>query len=84
MTKTQLIAVLMLTALMSACGGNDTKELECDEGLKFQNRVEGKRVVVPDGMDPLEEFAEMPIPRADPDAASPTPGQCADKPPSVG
>jgi len=83
MTKCQLLAVLTLSALMSACGGNDSKVIDCDEGLKYQNRVEGKRVVVPEGMDALEEYAEMPIPKADPEAASPPAGQCADMPPYV-
>jgi uncharacterized lipoprotein len=84
MTRYSLIAVLTLSALISACGGNDTKEINCDDGLKYQNRVEGKRVEVPEGLDPLEEIAEMPIPRADPNAAPPPAGQCADMPPSVG
>jgi len=81
MNKSGLIAVLALGAVMSACGGNDTKMADCDEGAKYQNRVEGQRVVVPDGLDPLNEFAEMPIPRADPDAAQPAAGKCADTPP---
>jgi hypothetical protein len=83
MTKSRLIAVLTLSAVMSACGGNDTKVTDCEEGVKYQNRAEGRRVVVPEGLDPLDEFAEMPIPRADPDAAQPAPGKCADTPPIV-
>jgi len=86
MTKSQLFAVLSLSALLSACGGDDTRVIDCDEGLQYQNRVEGKRIVAPDGMDSLEEYAEMPIPKADPDAALPPSGKCADMPPpaSVG
>jgi len=84
MTKSRLIAVLTLGAVMSACGGNDTKVADCEEGVKHQNREEGRRVVVPEGLDPLDEFAEMPIPRADPDAAQPAPGKCADTPPIIG
>jgi hypothetical protein len=83
MTKSRLIAVLALGAVMSACGGNDSKVVDCEEGVKYQNRAEGRRVVVPEGLDPLDEFAEMPIPRADPDAAQPAPGKCADTPPIV-
>ena len=83
MTKSQLAAVLTLCAAMAACGGNDAIEVDCDKGLEFQNRVEGKRVVVPEGLDPLEEYAEMPIPKADPDAASPPAGQSIDMPPRV-
>ena len=66
MTKSQLIAVLILGASLSACSGKDPKPVDCEEGLKYQNREQGKRVVVPEGLDPLNEFAEMPIPKADP------------------
>ena len=83
MTKSRLITVLTLSAVISACGGNDTKMGDCEEGVKYQNREEGRRVEVPEGLDPLDEFAEMPIPRADPDAAQPVPGKCADTPPIV-
>ena len=84
MTKSRLFAVLMLGAMVSACGWNDTKEIDCDEGLEYQNRERAERVVVPEGMDPLNEFAEMPVPNADPDAAPPPAGQCIDMPPPLG
>jgi len=83
MTKCQLLAVLLLSASLSACGGNEPKEVDCKQGLRFQNREVGKRVVAPEGLDQLDEFAEMPIPKADPDAPPPPPGECADMPPSV-
>ena len=84
MTHSQLLAVLLLGASLAACGGNDGKPFDCDEGLEYQNRTEGKRVVVPEGLDQLNEFAEMPIPKADPEAPAPVPGKCVDMPPSVG
>lgn len=83
MTKRRLFAVVMLGVLMSACGGNDTVEAKCDDDMKYQNYERGKRIVVPEGLDPLEELVEMPIPKADPDAAPPAPGRCADMPPNV-
>jgi len=83
MTNSQLVAVLFLSASLAACGGNDPIPVDCDEGLQYQNRTLGKRVVVPEGLDPLNEFAEMPIPKADPDAAKPAPGKCVDMPPAV-
>ncbi|MDH3619560.1 MAG: hypothetical protein OER91_01620 [Gammaproteobacteria bacterium] len=83
MTKSQLIAVLILSASLSACGGKDPKPIDCEEGLKYQNREQGKRVVVPEGLDPLNEFAEMPIPKADPEAPEPVPGKCVDMPPTI-
>ena len=84
MTNGQLIAVIFLGASLAACGGNDLKPLDCDAQLKYQNRTVGKRVVVPEGLDPLNEFAEMPVPKADPNAPKTEPGKCVDMPPSVG
>jgi len=82
MTKSLLLAALLLGASLSACGGNKT--VECDNDYRFQNREVGKRVVAPEGLDQLNEYAEMPIPEADPDAAPPQPGKCADMPPMIG
>jgi len=83
MNKSQLVAALILGAAISGCGGNDTVVVDCDEGLQYQNRGVGKRVVAPEGLDQLDEFAEIPIPKADPDAAKPLPGKCVDMPPAV-
>ncbi|MCO4811638.1 MAG: hypothetical protein KC572_08545 [Gammaproteobacteria bacterium] len=77
-------AVLIIGMAISACGGNDTAvAVDCDEALKYQNREVGKRVVAPEGLDQLDEFAEMPIPKADPEAAKPLPGKCVDRPPTL-
>jgi len=83
MTKGQLVAVLILSASMFACGGDDAIVVDCDDGMRYQNEERGKRVVSPEGLDQLDEFAEMPIPKADPDAAEPPPGKCPDMPPSL-
>ena len=45
MTKGQLFAVLFLSASLSACGGNDTREIDCEDNMRFQDRTVGKRVV---------------------------------------
>jgi hypothetical protein len=83
MNKSQLMAILVLSAGLSACGGDDAIVVECDDGLRFQNREEGKRVVAPEGLDQLDEFAELPVPKADADAAPTPPGRCTDMPPPV-
>ena len=84
MTNRQLLAVLLISASLAACGGNRTKEVDCAKDLRFQNREVGKRVVAPEGLDQLDEFAEMPIPKADPDAPPHPAGACADMPPAIG
>ncbi len=83
MKNYKLIAILLATSAIAACGGDDNIVAECDGGEAYQNRVEGKRVVVPEGLDALNEFAEMPIPRADPNAPKIADDRCVDMPPSV-
>jgi len=81
--KIKLWGALLLGLSVTACGGNDTKEVDCEADLQYQNRVEGRRIVAPEGLDQLNELAEMPIPRADPNAASMAPGACNDMPPMI-
>ena len=83
MTKTAMVAIAVLAAGLAACGGNEPRQINCEANLKYQNRVEGKRVVAPEGLDPLNELQEMPVPRADPDAPQMPPGICNDAPPSI-
>ena len=79
----RLVIVLMTGFVLTACGGNDTKEVDCEKGLKYQNRVVGKRIVAPEGLDQLDPYKEMPIPQADPSAPQPVPGTCDDLPPMI-
>ena len=52
------VSALMLCASLTACGGNDTKEVDCEASMQYQNRVEGKRIVAPEGLDALSEMNE--------------------------
>lgn len=83
MSRKLVLAVTAIGVMLSGCGRHGTKDLDCDKGQRFQNRVQGKRIVAPEGLDPLNEFAEMPIPAADPDAAPPPAGRCVDMPPEI-
>jgi len=84
MTRFWLPGVLLAMCSLVACGGNETREVDCEANLKYQNRVEGKRVVAPEGLDQLDELAELPIPRADPNAPKAPEGVCNDEPPVIG
>ncbi len=84
MKNYRLIAIVLGSALFAGCGGDDVIIVDCDGGEEYQNRVEGKRVVVPEGLDSLDAFAEMPVPRADPNAPKPAEGRCVDMPPPIG
>lgn len=77
------LSAVLLGLSLTACGGNDTREVNCEASLKYQNRVEGKRIVAPEGLDSLSVIAEMPIPKADPDAPKMPPGACNDMPPMI-
>ena len=81
--RISLLAALVLGLSLTACGGNQPKEIDCEANLKYQNRVEGKRVVAPEGLDQLDALAEMPVPRADPNAPKLPPGVCNDMPPRI-
>ena len=83
MTKCRLLAVMLMATLVAACGNNEPRKVDCDANLKYQNRVEGRRVVAPEGLDQLNELAEMPIPRADPKAPQMPEGVCNDAPPVI-
>jgi len=78
-----LLALIAATG-MTACGGNDTVDKDCDKPQRYQAAVEGRHLVVPDDLDPLNEFSEMPIPRADPNAPEVPLGRCVDVPPPIG
>ena len=84
MMKWRQLVFLLILAILSACGSNESKEVNCDANLKYQNRVEGPRVVAPEGLDQLNVLAEMPIPRADPNAPKMREGVCNDEPPIIG
>jgi uncharacterized lipoprotein len=83
MTMCRRLVLLVAALIVSACGSNEPKEVDCDANLKYQNRIEGKRVVAPDGLDQLNQYAEMPIPRADPSAPKMPEGVCNDRPPVI-
>lgn len=80
--RIQIVVLAVATmGVLSSCGGAKVSET-CDEVRAYQRVVPGKRVVVPDGLDPLDEFKEMPIPKAE---APPRPAgsRCIESPPSI-
>ena len=84
MTPVRLTITLAGVAFLcglSACGGAKISET-CDEPKAYQAVVPGKKIVVPDGLDPLEEFKEMPIPKAE-SPPRPDGARCIDAAPSI-
>lgn len=73
---------LILLIGLSACS-RDRLMAKCDEPEPYQSVVAGKRVVVPDSLDPLNEMAEMPIPKSQTPPRAEDAG-CLEKPPAIG
>lgn len=81
MTKGRLIIAAVLLGSLAACGGNEVIQ-DCDEEKSYESVVAGKRVEVPEGLDPLDEFKEMPIPKAE-TPPRPEGATCIESPPSM-
>lgn len=81
MTMGRLMLAAVLLGSLSACGGNDTVA-DCEDAKSYESIVAGKRVEVPDGLDPLDEFKEMPIPKAQSEPRPESAG-CLESPPSI-
>lgn len=79
-----MLATMALVAGLAGCGGDKALKVDCDEPQRYQNARLSPGIRVPEGLDPLNEFNEMPIPHADPDAPQPQEGQCVDMPPMIG
>ncbi len=77
------VSSLFLLGSLAACGNKDNIRSTCDEPQPYQAVVPGKRVVVPEGLDALDEFKEIPIPKSD---TSPRPegASCIESPPPIG
>jgi len=83
MTIIRQLVLLLLVASLAACFGDGVIDFTCDEPQRYQQVAPGKRVVPPQGLDPLNEFAEMPIPKAENVSARPQGSRCIELPPSV-
>lgn len=84
MTAIRLIFILVMLSGLSACGGDGPIITTCDEPQRYQGVAAGKRVEAPAGLDPLNEFAEMPIPKSQDAPARPPGSRCIELPPKVG
>ena len=84
MTPTRVImtisSLIVLSSLV-ACGRGAVRTT-CDEPQPYQAVVAGQRVVVPEGLDPLDQYKEMPIPKAE-SPPRPEGAKCIEYPPSV-
>jgi hypothetical protein len=77
-----VISSLIVASCFVGCG-NEEIRTTCDELQAYQLVVPGQRVVIPDGLDPLDQYKEMPIPESN-SPPRPKGAACIDYPPSIG
>lgn len=85
MTPTRAIALvlsLIVVSAISACGKDDIRTSCDDEAEPYLSAVAGKRIVVPDGLEPLDELKEMKVPKAESPPREPG-SKCIEYPPSI-
>ena len=68
---------------LAGCVGDPEINYSCDEPQAYQAVAPGKKVMPPAGLDPLNEFAEMPIPKAQDAPVRPPGSRCIELPPSI-
>ncbi|MDH4049833.1 MAG: hypothetical protein OEW68_16845 [Gammaproteobacteria bacterium] len=69
---------LAAAALVAGCGGNDA----CEKPQAYQASFEGKRIDVPEGLDPLMAGRELTIPDASPQDPPAEGAPCLEIPPA--
>ena len=83
MTALRLGFVLAACTGLSACIGDPEINYSCDEPQLYQAITPGRKVESPEGLDPLNEYAEMPIPKAEDAPVRPPGSRCISLPPSI-
>ena len=78
-----LAMTLAAAGILSGCGGEDVINYSCDEPQRYQAVRAGKRIEAPEGLDQLNEFAEMPVPKAEGAPVRPKGSRCIELPPRV-
>jgi len=76
------VATIITAATLSGCGGDDLINYSCDEPQRYQAVKPTKRVEAPEGLDPLNELAEMPIPKPENVTERPKGSRCIELPPA--
>ncbi len=79
----QTIALLLLGGLWG-CGGDGLIDKTCDEPQRYQSAAAARRIVVPEGLDPLNVRMEMPIPEPKDAPSRPMGSPCIEMPPRAG
>ena len=79
-----LAMAVFAASVLSGCGGDDLIDYTCDEVQLYQTVRPTKRVEAPEGLDQLNELAEMQIPKPENAPERPPGSRCIILPPNVG
>ena len=82
MRKFWLATAITAAGVLSGCGGDDVINYRCDEPKLYQEVRPTKRIEVPEGLDPLNRLAEMPIPKPENVPERPEGSRCIELPPA--
>lgn len=81
MRKLLLVTAITAASTLFGCGGDDMINYTCDEPQRYQAVQPVKRVEAPEGLDPLNRLAEMPIPKPENVTERPAGSRCIELPP---
>ena len=79
----KILSGILAVMLWSIAGCGGTVDRSCDDVRLYQLAQEGKRIEVPEGLDPLDELKEIPMPEASPQTERPVGSPCLDIPPNI-
>ncbi len=79
MNRAKVLLLLVATLIISGCSSAPT----CDELAFYESAEGGKRIVVPEDLDDLDEYKEMVIPEASPRPPRDLDAGCVDLPPTM-
>ena len=76
------VCLVSIALALSGCFGSGEIKETCDEPEPYQTERQGKRIEVPEDLDPLDTFKEMPVPEAE-TPPRPAGARCITAPPSI-
>ena len=77
------LAATSMALVLGGCGSGGEIDRTCDEVRTYQLAQEGRRLEVPEDLDELDQFREMPLPEASPRPPRPAGRPCLDLPPAI-
>ena len=77
------LAAMSMALVAGGCGSGGEIDRTCDDVRAYQLAAEGRRLEVPNDLDSLDPFEEIPLPEASPRPPRPAGRPCLDLPPAI-